>query len=559
LSRIPDNGNVPKYGQSKVFSPAVPNSVWTVRTMPGPPKRSHPALPDRIRSILAARGLSLAEVSRSSESLAGGNRLHHIPHNFYSALRNHRFSPSIYQILALSVFSGYKLVDWLTVFGVSLDEIAHFQASLPSLRTVELDPRFYQTGISVPWFYELQEPDLSAALLPLSRWLASSSPRRFDSLPKAGRAGYRYVKIGSQDAFAFPELLPGSIVRVNHGFNALTQMPVGKKRTKSLFLIEHSSGLTCSQLCRPEPKKVVLCSGHLPYAPVELNLTTEATVLGIADVELRAIGQVEKPEVPPNLGRFWTPAPLAQPLQELHAGEFIRRARQRSGLSFREASSRTKLIARKLGDARYYCAAGSLSDYETRTLPPRHIHKLISICAVYCASAAGLLEASGASLDKAGKLSMPAEFLDLPASDVHPVSKPSHFLSEMQRRFGELPYFLHNSLSCQFGLQEISVRDVFWAGDIGRIAHPYLAGTVFLVVDRKRKVPRPALSCPKWAQPIYVLQQRDGAYLSGFCTLQNGTLILRSCFAGMPKLQRLRNRVDAEVVGQVVGIARRLP
>jgi len=153
---------------------------------------------------------------------------------------------------------------------------------------------------------------------------------------------------------------------------------------------------------------------------------------------------------------------------------------------------------------------------------------------------------------------MPAELLGPPVSDVRSLSEPSPFLSGMNRRFGELPFFLHNSLSSLFGLQEVSVRDVFWAGGVGEALDPYTAGAVFLAVDRKRKIPRPALSRPKWAQPVYILQERDGSYLCGFCTLQNGTLILRSCFAGMPKLRRLRNRVDAEVVGKVVGIARQL-
>jgi len=497
-------------------------------------------------------------VSRSSQSLAVGNRLHHIPHNFYNALRNPRFSPSIYQVLALSTFSGYRLDDWLTVFGFSLDDVPRFQVFLPALRTVELDAKVYQAGSSIPWFSDLKEADLSAPLIPLSRWLASNTPRRFDSLSQVGSAKYRYLKIGSQDVFAFPELLPGSIVRVNHVHDAFKHIPIGKIPAKTLFLVEYNGGMALSRLYRPEPKKVVLCSRHLPYAPVDLEEGTEAVVSGVADFEIRSLRDVEKPVVPARLGRFWLPATLTRQSQVRDVGEFIRRARKLSGLSFREASARTKVIARKLGDSRYYCAAGSLSDCETRKVPPRHIHKLISICAIYFASAAGLLEAAGAGLGRAGKLSMPAEWLGPPASDVRSASKASHFLGEMKRRFGEVPFFLHNSLSSLFGLQEVSVRDVFWAGGIREALDPYTAGAVFLVVDRKRKIPRPALSRPKWAQPVYLLQQRDGSYLCGFCTLQNGTLILRSCFAGMPKLQRLRNRVDAEVVGRVVGIARRL-
>src|ERR1035438_6702651 len=142
--------------------------------------QSDSALADRIRSILTARGLSLAEVSRSSRSLAKSNPLHHIPHNFYSAFRNREFRPSIYQVLALSVLSGYQLVDWLRVFGFSLDDVRRFQASFPALRTVELDARIYHAGALLPWFDDLEPQDLSAPLVPLSRWL-TARPQRFGS------------------------------------------------------------------------------------------------------------------------------------------------------------------------------------------------------------------------------------------------------------------------------------------------------------------------------------------------------------------------------------------
>ncbi len=526
--------------------------------MPVSPARYFPSLPDRIRSILAARGLSLADVSRSSRSLASGNRFHHIPHNFYSAFRNRSFSPSIYQVLTLSILSGYRLVDWLAVFGFSLDDIPHFQTLLPALRTVELDSRVYQTGTLIPWFFDLQEPDLEAPLVPLSRWLTATTPRRFDSLFVGENSTYRYLKIGLQDAFAFPELLPGSIVRVKRLPNAFKRIPVGKTAARNLFLVEHSGGLICSRLCRPDSRKVVLCSRHLPYAPVELVSGTEALVSGVVDLEIRPLVGIEKPVVPTRLGRFWIPGLFIRPSQKQGFGELIRRARILSGLSFREASARTNLIARKLEDRRYYCAAGSLSDYETHRLPPRHIHKLISICATYFGSAETFLEVSGVSLQKTGKLPMPPEFLDAPVRDAHSAVKPSHFLCEMERCFSELPFFLHNSLPCLLQLPKLSVRDVFWVGGTKRVVHPYFAGAFLLAVDRKQKIPRPSLSCPKWAQPVFVLQQRDGSHLCGFCSLEDGVLIVRSCLAGSPKLQRLRNRVDAEVVGKVVGIVRRL-
>jgi hypothetical protein len=314
------------------------------------PREERPALPDRIRSILAARGLSLAEVSRSSRMLGAGNPLHHIPHNFYSAFRNREFSPSIYQVLSLSVLSGYQLADWLTVFGFSLDDVRRFQASFPPRRTVELDAKIYHAGAFLPWFDDLLPQDLSSSLVPLSRWLTPGAPQRLASLARA--PSFRYFRIGSEDAFAFPELFPGSIVRVNRRVDATGGTPLGPFSAKSLFLVEHEGGVICSRLSRPEPRKIVLCSGHLPYAPVELEQGTEALVSGVVDLEIRPLGNFETPIVPAELGRFWLPAPLAKPSAAQTVGEFISRARKFSGLSFRAASARTKFISGRLGDPR---------------------------------------------------------------------------------------------------------------------------------------------------------------------------------------------------------------
>ncbi len=252
---------------------------------------------------------------------------------------------------------------------------------------------------------------------------------------------------------------------------------------------------------------------------------------------------------------------LLSPLSPLspagNAGDFIQHVRKACGISFREASERTGVIARELGDHRYYCSPGALSDYETRKFAPRHIHKLISICAVYFAGAADLLEACGAALDKGGAHTMPSELLNSSLQNRTSPCTPSRFLGEMERRFGPLPYFLRTAGSAIFGLQNVSLRDVFWVGDWQEPKYSCLAGVQFLIVDRRQKRPRASLSSPNWAQPIYVLQRRGGGYLWGFCRLENGTLSLCT-LAQRAKSIRLRNGVDAEVVGRVVGMIRTL-
>lgn len=518
-----------------------------------PSFQSSSSLADRVRRILASRGLSLADVSRSS----GGNRLGHIPHSFYSSLRKRSFSPSLYQLHSLSTLSGYRLVDWLAVFGISLDDVSRFQVFFPSLRTVELDTRIYRPDALLPWLYDLKEADLSTPLAPLSQWVALGSRRRLDSISPGAKKALRYLKIGSHDALAFPDLLPGSVVRVRNDLSALQHAPIGKTPGRTMFLVQHGKGITCSRLYRSESDKIVLCSRQLPYAPLDLTVGAESVVLGTADVEIRSVATVQKPVVSAALERYRAPRPLSPKSLTLNAGDFIRRARESCGISFREASERSRIIARELGDRRYYCSPGALSDYETRKFAPRHVHKLISICAVYFAGAADLLEVCGATLDKAGTHAMPREFLQSSPEAHTSAREPARFLHEMERRFDGLPYFLRTAASSMFGLQSLSLRDVFWVGDSQESKYSCLAGIRFLIVDRRQKRPRASLSCPIWAQPMYVLQKRDGGCLWGFCRLENGVLSLCS-LAQRAKPVRLRNGVDAEIVGRVVGVIRQL-
>ncbi|MBS1867782.1 MAG: hypothetical protein JSS69_17850, partial [Acidobacteria bacterium] len=290
---------------------------------------------------------------------------------------------------------------------------------------------------------------------------------------------------------------------------------------------------------------------------LELALGTEAVVQGALDLEFRPLSGIPKPVVSARLERDRAPDRLEQAAPPRHAGRFMQQARRACGVSFREASARTRAIARELGDRRYYCSPGALSDYETRTSAPRHIHKLISICSVYFASPTALLQACGAPIEKAGTVALPSEFVKKSSAPSGTQGRPSRFLREMNRRLGPLPWFLCRSAAALFGLPGVSLRDLFWVGQSPRLKHSCLSGAQFLVVDRRQKRPKASLSCPAWAQPIYVLQMRGGSYLWGFCRLDNGTLILYGLEHRARSL-RLRNRVDAEVIGRVVGMIRKL-
>jgi hypothetical protein len=196
---------------------------------------------------------------------------------------------------------------------------------------------------------------------------------------------------------------------------------------------------------------------------------------------------------------------------------------------------------------------------EARDIFPRHIHKLISLSAVYCLPVAGLAALAGLPSETAGRERMPEELIHIRGRRSWNNAAPvSYFLRAVESHFEEIPFFLRGALSALLGLPNLSVRDLFWAGATARLTHPYLKGAAFLAVNRKSKTPAPSLSSPVWAQPLYLLELRDGSRLCAACTLQNDTLLIRPCTTSAPLLMSLRNHVEVEVLGRVAAVVRRV-
>ena len=168
-----------------------------------------------MQAILATAGLTLYQLSQRSTRLYGRGSPYFIPHNLYYDLRTATFSPSIYQFLALSRISGYLLADWLRVFAIDLEDIPRLQVQLPSHRTSLLDTTLVDPNAWVPWFHNRTANTSVPAMAPMGQLLERSEPRRLHVVAGLATRSFLYAKIGDEDALAFPDLLPGSIVRVN--------------------------------------------------------------------------------------------------------------------------------------------------------------------------------------------------------------------------------------------------------------------------------------------------------------------------------------------------------
>ena len=265
------------------------------------------SIASRTRSILAVRGLSLSDVARDSRTLFRGDPRFHVPPNLYHALDHRGFSPSIHQLFALSRLSDFRLVDWLAVFGVVLDDIPRLQATLPSRYTTLIDENIYDDHSWVTLVSSRSRPVSLPGPYALCRnGCVSVIHVAVPDVKAVPNSEFVYAKIGCYDAFAFPELLPGSIVRVaKHQLLDTRRSSTGP--TGSLFLVEHAKGLVCSKLYVAERNRVVLCPSQLPFAQVELELEREVRVVGTVEFELRSTAPQVCAKVPLHLARFWIP------------------------------------------------------------------------------------------------------------------------------------------------------------------------------------------------------------------------------------------------------------
>ena len=448
------------------------------------------------------------------------------------------------------------------VFGLALDDLTRLQIMLPTNRTFLLDPSLDDPRSRTLWFGSKSGPVLLPRVAPLGQLLQYSSTRSVASLSDIDNRNFLYAKLGRQDAFAFPDLLPGSIVRVDPRRGGEFLELADGTVSEDFFLLAHSNGCCCCRIQTIGNNRIIPISTQLPYAQVELQVREDVTILGVVDSEIRPLVKPEPPDVPQDLARHWRPEPLRQ--SDMKLGHLLRTARMRMALSFRESSSMTRQIANLLGDENYFGSPGSLSDYETRQLPPRHVHKAITLCAIYGLKWSAFLKSVGLRIEEAGTDYIPDELVlrPLPAKSAvnkdAPTPKGSFFSDLMGQWAKEIPLFLRGSLSVLSGIQSLSLHDLFWIGGERDPLHPNLRGGQMAIVNRRKKKPVHWKSRPLWQQPVYVLLKRDGTYSCACCSVENGTLIVHSYSQGFRRSERMRNRQDAEVVGQIVTVARRL-
>lgn len=538
-----------------------------VPVYPAGPVKKPIDIAGRVRRALSARGLTIYQISQQSAEIFGRSSPYYIPQQFYAALAVRAASPSIYQFIALSRITKYRLTDWLAMFGFELDDIPRLQLLFPWRRTVFLDSSVYDEDQWIPWFVDRARTSELPAITPLGQLLKQTEPRRAGSLLALNTRRFLYVKVGKEDAFAFPDLVPGSIARIDVLNAGQLASGLGQSLSNRIFLVERGSHLACGHLRRINGNRLALCSTSFPYPQLELTLGRTARIIGMVDAEIHPMALQLPSSTPARTRAHAKTNAAATPDATTKLGQMIQISRMRTGLSFREASAMSRWVAKMLGDNAYFISPGTLCDYDDLSDPPRNIQKIVCLCILYCIGFWDFLRAAGLTLDL-GSEPMSDELrgrTDVPppqppdgesAGAAGPSKDNADFLSARMGQWKEIPLFIRGALPEISGLQNLSLSDIFWVGAERDPIHPHLVNAEFVTVNRRFKKPMNSLPPPR-EQPVYMILKRDGGFLCGCCTQQQGTLSVHRHPQHRPAPAETERDVDAEVIGQVTAILRR--
>jgi transcriptional regulator with XRE-family HTH domain len=246
-------------------------------------------------------------------------------------------------------------------------------------------------------------------------------------------------------------------------------------------------------------------------------------------------------------------------------GQKLRRARETLHLRYRDVEEASQRIAKLRGNDEFLIGLSRLADIENKgTLPS--LYRLYSLCAIYRLDFSLVLGWYGIELSE-----LAADAARLPLSRTHRMNfecfeganvefpaefddvidlRQTSYLSRHIHKWGKLPLLLLNTL-------DLRKQRYAFIGTDDWSMYPILAPGSFIQIDEtKRRVISDGWS-NEFERPIYFLEHRHG-YRCGWCADREGLLTVQAHASSRVAPEVFHYPGEADVIGQVVGIAMRL-
>lgn len=246
-------------------------------------------------------------------------------------------------------------------------------------------------------------------------------------------------------------------------------------------------------------------------------------------------------------------------------GRYLRKTRERLRLKYRDVEEASQTIASKHGNQEFTIGLSRLADIENKGTVPS-IYRLYSLCAIYGLDLGAVLQWYGVDLQemvsdaatlpvgqtRTVDLDVPERIqIELPAGLENEVDfRRTSYVSRHIRRWGKLPMLLLNSLDLR------SQRYAFIGTD-DWFLHPVIRPGSFVQIDETKRRLKNDEWIHEFEKPIYFVEHRTG-FRCGWCSEHKGLLIVRSHSASPASPELYKYPGEAEIIGQVVGVAMRL-
>jgi len=248
------------------------------------------------------------------------------------------------------------------------------------------------------------------------------------------------------------------------------------------------------------------------------------------------------------------------------SAEQLKELRSRLGITTREVAELSDRLAKDEGNDEFYISNAWLTQIENTDSVPS-IHKIYSLSVIYHVKYADLLRLFGVDVTGIAKRQTamplaqshltPVEVFDDTKSVTFPVRfdrgfdlEKTNLVSRMVEIWGEVPVAM---------IQQLDVRHSLY-GYIGAedfTLHPMLRPGSFLQIDQTVRKIQVAKWRSEYDRPIYFIELRDG-YACSWCELQGNQLLLVPHPLSPCRIRAVNYGSDAEVVGQVTGVAMRI-
>jgi len=248
----------------------------------------------------------------------------------------------------------------------------------------------------------------------------------------------------------------------------------------------------------------------------------------------------------------------------LPAGKSLRLLREKLGLTMRDVENSSARIAQKYLNEEFSIAPSRLSDIETKGILPS-IYRLYSLSVIYRQDVRELMAWYGVDMNNlAADLSL-VSLRRSHVSDALTGLYSAHVPLRMDPAFDERRTTNLGRMVEQWGLVPLAYLEQFATSDFtyGYIGsedftmYPILPPGSFIQVDESKNKIVEGSWRSEYERPIYFVETRDG-YTCCWCSMRHDEIILQSHPLSPVPVRILRHPQEAEVLGQVVGVAMKL-